>query len=169
MKSSKSTQLYGYSAASLLLSGHAVVSDSLRPHRLQHGRLPFSSRSPGICWSSCLLSWWWCCLMIPSSVSPFSSHLQSFPAAESFPVSWLFAAGGQSVGVSASASVLPMNIQGWFPEYSDGLIWSPCSPRVSQESFPMPQCESICSSALSFLYGPTLTSMHDRWKSHSFD
>ena len=84
------------------------------------------------------------------------SHPQSFPASGSFPVSQLFTSGGQTIGASASASVLPMNIQGWFPL---GLtVWSPCSPRDSQESSPAPQFKSINSSALSLLYGPALTS-----------
>ena len=85
----------------------------------------------------------------------------------SFPVSWLFSWGGQSVGTSASASVLPMNIQGCFPL---GLIdLSPYSPRDSQESSLAAQFESINSLALSLLYGPTLISVHDYWENHSFD
>ena len=77
-------------------------------------------------------------------------------------MSQLFASGGQSIGSSASASVLPMNIQGWFPLGLTSL--SPCCPRDSQDSSPTPQFESISSSVLSFLYGPTLTSIHDHWK-----
>ena len=73
-----------------------------------------------------------------------------------------FASGSQSIGVSASASVLPINIQDWFP-----WGWSPCSPRDSQESSPTPQFKSISSSALNFLYSPTLMSVHDYWKNHS--
>ena len=85
-------------------------------------------------------------------------HQGLFQWVRSFPLSWLFASGGQSIATSASASVLPMNIQGWFPL---GLTdWSPCSPRDSQESYPEPQFESINSLALSLLYGPTLTSIH---------
>ena len=80
-------------------------------------------------------------------------------------MSWLFASSGQSIG--ASASVLPMNIQGWFP--LGWLVWSPHSPRDSPESSPGPQLESINSSALGLLYGPTLTSIHDYWENHSFD
>ena len=97
----------------------------------------------------------------------FSSCLQSFPASGFFQMSQFFASGGQSIGVSASASVLPMNIQNWFPLGWTG--WSPCSPRDSQESSPTPQFKSINSSALSFLYSPTLISIHDYWKDHSFD
>ena len=102
-----------------------------------------------------------------SSVIPFSSRLQSFPASGSFPVSQFFPSGGRSIGLSASASVLTMNIQDWFP--LDGLVGSPCSPRNSQESSPTPQFRSIDSLALSFLYSPTLTSIHDYWKNHSLD
>ena len=89
-----------------------------KPHGLQHARLPFPSPSPRAC---CPLSRW-CHLIISSSVVPFSSYLQSFPASGSFPMSWLFASGGQSIGASASALVLPMNIQGWFPFGLTGLI-----------------------------------------------
>ena len=93
----------------------SIVSDSLWPHELQHARLlPCPSPSPGVCSNSCLLSWL-CNPTIASSVVPFSSHLQSFPASGSFPKSQFFTSGGQSFGASASASVLPMNIQGWFP------------------------------------------------------
>ena len=105
--------------------------------------------------------------IISFSVVPFSSCLQSFPATGSFPISQFFASGGQSIGVSASASVLPMNIQDWLP-----LGWIDCisfSPRNFQESSPTPQFKSINSLALSSLYNPTLTSMHDYWKNHSFD
>ena len=100
-------------------------------------------------------------------VAPFSSCPQSFPASGSFPVSQLFTSGGQSIGASTSASVLPMNIQAWFPLGLTG--WLPCSPRASQESSPTPQFESLSSSAFSLLYGPTRTSVHDYWKNHSFD
>ena len=98
--------------------------------------------------------------------STFSSCLQSLPASGSFQISQFFTSGGQSIGTSALASVLPMNIQDWFPL---GLVGSPWSPRDSQESAPTPQFKSINSSVLSFLYSPTLTSIHDYWKNHSFD
>ena len=87
-----------------------------------------------------------------------SSCLQSFPASGSFLMNWLFVSGGQSTGASASASGLPMNIQVDFLQ--DWLVWSPCSPRDSQESSPTPQFKSINSSVLGFLYGPALTSLH---------
>ena len=104
---------------------------------------------------------------ISSSVVPFSSCPQSLPASGSFPMSQLFASGSQSIGVSASISVLPVNTQDWSP-----LGWtfgSPCSPRDSQESSPSPPFKSINSSSLSFLHSPTLTSIHDYWKNHSLD
>ena len=104
---------------------------------------------------------------ISSSVLPFSSCPQSFPASGSFQTSQLFSSGGQSIGVSASTSVLPMNTQDWSP-----LAWIGCISlqlRDSQESSPRPQFKSINSSVLSFLYSPTLTSIHDYWKNHSLD
>ena len=98
---------------------------------------------------------------------PFSSCPQSFQASGSFWMSQFFTSGGQSVGASVSATALPVNIQGWFPS---GLIgWTPCSPRDSQESPPALQFKSINSSVLNLLYFPILTSVHDRWKKHSFD
>ena len=92
----------------------SVMSDSFRPHGLQHTRPPCLSPTSGVYPNSCPLSQW-CHLTISSSVFPFSSHIQSFPASGSFQMSQFFASGGQSVGVSASTSVLPMNIQDWFP------------------------------------------------------
>ena len=100
----------------------------------------------------------WCHPAILSSVFPFSCP-QSFPASVSFPMSQLFASSGQSTGASASASVLPRNIQGWFPLGLTGLI-SLLSKELSKV-FPAPQFESISSSALSLLYGPVLTSIHN--------
>ena len=114
-------------------------------------------------------------LMSIESVMP-SNHLilccpllllfQFFPAWRSFPMSRLFVSTAQSIGASASASVLPMNIQDWFLL---GLTDLTCSPRDSQESSPTPQFKSINFLALSLLYGPNLTSMHDNLKKHSFD
>ena len=98
-----------------------VVSDSLRPHELHPARPPCPSPMPGVYSNLCPLSRW-CHPTVSSSVVPFSSHLQSFPASESFPMSQLFTAGGQSIGASASASVLPVNIQDWFPLELAGLI-----------------------------------------------
>ena len=92
----------------------SVVSDSLRPHESQHARPPCPSATPGVHSNSCPSSQW-CHPDISSSVVLFSSCPQSLPASESFPMSQLFTWGGQSIGVSASTSVLPMNIQGWSP------------------------------------------------------
>ena len=97
-----------------VLFSHSVVSDSLQPHGLQYARLPCPPPTPGVYSNSCPLSQW-CHPTILSSVIPFSSHLQSFPESGSFPMNQFFTSGGQSIGVSASASVLPMNIQDWFP------------------------------------------------------
>ena len=108
-------------------------------------------------------------MSISSSVTPCSSCPQSFPTSGSFPMSWFFTSSAQSIGASASTSVLPMNIQGWFPLGLTGLISSLSSPRDSLESSPAPQSKSINTSELSLLYGPTLTSVHDYWKNHSFD
>ena len=127
-----------------------VVSSSLRPHGLQHTRLPCPSPSLGVSSNSFPLSQW-CHPTISSSVIPFSSCPQSLPASGSFPMSQFFTAGGQSIGVSASASALPMNIQGWFPLRFTGLI-SSLSKRLWK-------IESINSLAPSLLYGPTLTSI----------
>ena len=113
------------------LFSRSVVYDFLWPHGLQHARLPCPYPSPRVCSNSCLLSQW-CHPTISSSVFSFSSCPQSFPASESFPTSWLFASGGQSIGASASASVLSVNSQGWFPLGLTRLIslWSKGVSRV---------------------------------------
>ena len=97
------------------------MSDSLWPHRLQHARLPCPSLSPRVCSNSSPSSRW-CHLNISSTVIPFSPCLKSFPASGSFPINQFFSSGGQSIGASASASVLSMNIQDWFPLGLTGLI-----------------------------------------------
>ena len=99
----------------------SVVSDSLWPHGLQHARPPCPLPTPRVYSNSCPLSQW-CHPTISSSVVPFSSCLQSFPASGSFQMSQFFALGGQNIGISASPSVLPMNIQDWFPLGWTGLI-----------------------------------------------
>ena len=104
-----------------LLLSSLVMSSSLQPHGLQHARLPCPSSSPWACFNSCPLSQW-CHPTISSSVIPFSSCLQSFPASGAFPVSRLFTSGGQSIGASPSAPILPMNIQNWLPLGLTGLI-----------------------------------------------
>ena len=157
--------LYVVYMFNLVQFSRSVMSYSLWLHGLQHTRPPCPSPTPGVYLNSCPLSQW-CHPTISFSVIPFSSHLQSFPTSGSFQTSQLFSSGGQSTGVSASASVLPMNTQDWS---LGGLVGSPCSPRDSQESSATPQFKSINSSVLSFLYGPTLTSVHDHWKNHSLD
>ena len=139
----------------------SVVSDSLRPHGLQHTRPPCLSPTPGVYSNSCPSSRW-CHPAISSSVVPFSSHLQSCPASESFQMSQLFTSGGQSIGVSASASVLPMNVQDWSPLGWTGWIslqskglsrvfpnYKSTSPTTSQLQ---PQFKIFNSLVLSFLY-----------------
>ena len=114
----------------LLLFTHSVVSISLWPHGLQHTQLPYPSLSPWVCSNSCPLSRWWNAT-ISSSVLVFSSCPQPFPASGCYPVNWLSASGGKRVGVSASVSVLLMNIQDWFPLGLTGLI-SLLSRRLSR-------------------------------------
>ena len=104
----------------------SVVSDSLQPHELQHARPPCPSPTSGVYSNPCPLNWL-CHQTISSSVVPFFSCPQSFPASGSLQMSQLFASGGQSIGISASASVLPMNIQGWFP-----LGWTGWIPSLSK-------------------------------------
>ena len=153
-------------ARGLLFFSHQVVSDSFWPHRLQHIVLPCPSLSPRVCSKSCPLSHWRY-PTISSSTTPFSFCLQSYPASRSFSVSQFFESGGQSIGVSASASVIPMNIQDWFPWEWTG--WISLQSKDSQESSPTPHFKSINSLALSFLYKPALTFIHDYWKNHNFD
>ena len=147
----------------LLLSSRSVVSHSLRPHELHHARLPCPP-SLGTCSNSCPLSRW-CNPTTSSSVVPFSSCLQSFPASGSFPVSQFFTSGGQSIGASASASILPMNIQGWFPLGLTGLISLQFRGLSRVFSNPTVQTHRFFS-AQSYVQ---LTSIHDYWKNHSFD
>ena len=133
------------------------VTKSLWPHGLQHTSLSCPPPSPRVCSNSHSLSQWFN-LAISSSAVLFSFWLQSFPVSESFRMSQLFTSGGQSTGASASASVLPMNIQGWFPLGVTGLN-SLLSKRLSRV------CSStISSSVLSLLYCPTVTSIYDCWK-----
>ena len=117
-KDTLQTALLNY--ASLQFS-HSVMSDSLRPHESQHARPPCPSPTPRVHPNSCPSSHW-CHPAISSSVVPFSSCPQSLPASGSFPMSQLFASGGQSIGVSALASVLPMNAQDWSPSEWTGWI-----------------------------------------------
>ena len=142
------------------------MSDSLRPHGLQHARLPCPSPAPGVYPNSCPSSRW-CHPTISSSVIPFSSCLQSFPVSGSSPMSQFFASGGQSIGVSASASVLPMNIQDWFPLGWTGWISLPSKGFSRVFSNITVQKHQFL--LLSFLYIPTLTSVHEYWKNYNFD
>ena len=162
----KQRQIFFFLYYLLLLFSRSVTSNSLWPHGLQHAKLPCPSLSPGVCSNACPLCRW-CRPTISSSVIPFSSCLQSFLASGSFPMSQFFTSGGQSIGLSASASVFPMNIQGWFPL---GLIYlNSLQSKGSQEFSPTPQFESINSLVLSLFCGPNLTFLHDYWKNHSFD
>ena len=150
----------------LLLFSCSALPDFLWPHGLQHARLPCPSPSPGACSNSCPLSQW-CHPNISSSAVPFSSCLQSFPASGSFPMSQIFASGGQCIGASALASVLPMNNQGWFSSGLTGLI-SWLSKGLSRvcSSTTVQRHDSL---VLNLSYCPALTSVHDYWKNHSFD
>ena len=132
----------------------SVGSNCFQPHGLQHGRLLCPPLSPGVCSNLCSLSRWHY-LAISSSVTSFSFCLQSFLASGSFPVSWLFASGGQSIGASASASILLMNIQGRFALGLVDLLAVPGLLRAFSST------TILNSSTLSLLYGPTLTSVRD--------
>ena len=112
--------IFGYCVSSVQFS-HSFVSNCLWPYGLEHARLPCPSPTPGACSNSCPSSRWYQ-PTISSSVVLFSSRLQSFPASGSFTVGHFFTSGGQSIGASASASVLPMNIQDWFPLGLSALI-----------------------------------------------
>ena len=142
------------------------MSDSLRPHELQHTRPPCPSPIPGVNPNPCPLNQW-CHPTISSSVIPFFSHLQSFPASGSFQISQLFTSGGQTIGVSASTAVLPMNTQNWSPLGWTG--WISLQSKGLSRVFFNTTVQKHQSSALSFLYSPTLTSIHDHWKNHSLD
>ena len=135
-----------YTLSSVQFS-HSVMSDSLRPHELQHARPPCPSPTPGVHSDSCPSSQW-CHPAISSSVVPFFSCPQSFPASKSFPVSQLFAWGGQSIVASALASVPPMNIQDWFPLGWTGLI-------------------SLLSKGLSRVFSSTTIQMHQFFSTQS--
>ena len=142
---------------------HSVVSDSLWPHGLQHARLPWPSPTPRACSDSCPLSRW-CHPTISSSVIPSPPACNLSQHQGLFTMSQFFASGGQSIGVSPSTSVLPMNIQVWC--HLGGTGWISLQSKVSQQSSSTPQFKSSNSLSLSFLYNPTLTSIHDHWKNH---
>ena len=145
---------------------YSVVSNSSWPHGPQHARPPCPSPTPRVYSNSSPLSWW-CHTTISSSVIPFSSCFQSFSASGSFQMSQLLASASQSVEVSVSTSVLPMNTQDWSPLGWTGWIsWQPKGlSRVFSNT--TVQKHRFCSAQLS--YSPTLTSIHDHRKNHSFD
>ena len=151
----------------LLLFSHSVMSNSFWPHGLQHARLPCPSPIPRACSKSYRSSWWWH-PNISSSVVPFSSCLPYLPASLSFPILFqYFAWGGQRNGTSASASLLPMNIQDWFPlGLIDLISWQ---LKGLSRVFSNTTVQIINSSSLNFLHGPTLTSIHDYCKNHRCD
>ena len=139
----------------------SVMSDSLWPHELQHARLPCPSPTPGVYPNSCPLSRW-CHPAISSCDVPFSSCPQSLPASESFPMSQLFTSGGQSIGVSALASVLPMNTQDWSPLEWTG--WISLQSKGLSRVFSNNTVQKHQFFGAQFLHSPTLTSIHDYWK-----
>ena len=140
----------------------SVVSDSLRPHELQHAWPPSPSPTPGVDPNPCPSSRW-CHPTISSSVVPFSSWPQSFSASGSFQMNQLFTSGGQSTGISVSTSVLPMNTQDWSPLGWTGWISLQSKEPSRVFSNTTVQKHQFC------LYGPTVTSIHDHWKNHSLN
>ena len=145
---------------------HSVVSSSLRPHGLQHATLPCLSPTPRVysnLWPLCQS----CHPTILSSVVSFSSRLQSFLASGLF--TWV--SSSHQVAKVLEFQLQHQSFQRTLSTHLllDGLVGSPCSPRDSQESSPTPQFKSIHSLGLSFLYSPTLISIYDHWKNHSFD
>ena len=155
-----------FEQAPFQFSSVAQSCPTLQPHGLQHTKLPCPSPTPRAC-SNSWPSSRWCHVTTSSSVVPFYSCLRSFPTSGSFPMSQLFTSGGQSIGASASASILPMNIQDWFPLGQTGLI--SLQSKALSRVFSNTQFKSINFLALSFLYRPTFTSRYDYWKNHSFD
>ena len=138
----------------------SVMSDYLWLHEPQHDRPPCPSPTPRV-HPNPHPSSWWCHPTISSSVTRLSSCSWSFPASGSFQMSQLFTSGGQSTGVSASTSVLPMNTQDWSP--LGWTVWISLQSRGLSRVFSNTQFKSINSLVLSFLHSPTLTSIHDHW------
>ena len=138
---------------------HSVMSNSLWPHWLPHARPSCPSPTPGAGSNSCPLGQW-CHPTISSSVIPFFSHLQSFPASGSFPMSHLFISGGQRIGVSASTSVLPLNIQDWFPLGWTG--WISLQSKGFSKSYPTSQFKSK-NGALGFSHIPISSYRANQW------
>ena len=145
---------------------HSVVSDSLWPHEPQHTRPPCPSPTPGVQPNPCPSSQ--CCHpTISSSVIPFSSCLQFFPASESFQMSQFFTSGGQSIGVSALVSLFPVNIQDWWPLGWTG--WISLLSKGLSRVFSNTTVQKHQFFGTQHFYSPTLTSIHDYWKNHSLD
>ena len=155
-----------WSTLCVLLFSHSVVSDFLRLHGPQQARFPCPSLSPRVCSNSCPLSRW-CHPTILSSITPFSTCLQSFPASRPFLMSWLFLSGGQSAGASASALALPKNIQDLFPLGLTGLISLQSKELSRVFSSTTVWKHQFFSSQPSLWF--TRTSIHDDLKKHSFD
>ena len=149
----------------LVQFSRSVVSDSLRPHELQHARPPYPSPTPGV-QSHSRPSSWWCHPAISSSVIPFS-YPQSLPASESFPMSQLFTWCGQSTRVSALASFLPMNTQGWSPLEWTG--WISLQSKGFSKVFSNTTVQKHQFFGAQLSHSPTFTAIHDHWKNHSLD
>ena len=142
------------------------MSNSSQHHGLKHARLPCPSPIPRACSNSRPVHW----VMQSDNFNlcrPLLLLPLIFPSIRVFSSESVLHIRWPSIWVSASASVLPVNIQDWFPLWL--TVWSPCSPRDSQESSPKPRFKSINSSVLSFLYGPSLIPIYDYWKNQSFD
>ena len=155
------TEVLWRSTFSSVQFSHSVLSDSLQPHKPQHARPPCLSPTPGAYPNPCPLCRW-CHPTISSYFVPFSSCPQSFPASESFQMNQLFASGGQSAGVSASKSVLPMHTQDWSPlERTD---WISLQSKGLSRVFSNTTVQKHQFSVLNFLHSPTLTSIHDHSK-----
>jgi len=150
----------------LLLFSCQVMSDSLWLHSLQHARLPCPLPSPRICPSSCPLNWW-CHPTISSSITLFFFFLQSFPASGSFPMSQPFTLGGQCIGASASASVLPKSIWGWFPLRLTGFDLLGAQGTLKRLLQHHSLKRSVLQHSAFFIVCPALTCAHDYWKEHS--
>ena len=157
--------MIGNSDLSSVQFSRSVMSNSLRPHGPQHSRLPCLSPTPGAYSNSCPLSWW-CHPTISSCVVPFSSHLQSFPASGSFPMSQFCASGGQNIAVSALSSISPyseyLGLISFRMEWFDLLSVQEILKSLLQHH--SSKASVLSSSVLSFLYGSTLTSIDDYWK-----
>ena len=145
---------------------HSVMSDSLRPHEPQQARPPCPSPTPGVYPNPCPLSRW-CHPTILSSVIPFSSCPQSFPASQSFQMSQLFASGGQSIVVSASISIFPMNNQDW--SRLGWTDWISLQSKGLSRVFSNTTVQKHQFFGAQFSSRATLTSIHDHWKNHSLD